>query len=130
MPFLSHWYDSTPKKSRRKRDSNPGSAALEVDALTTRPTRRCVVRGQQTTSHNSTFVSISQNAVPALHSYHYNTRHCHALRKKLHTRLNYTHALFLVCLVSLTKVINSLTNYHNRKERINQLSNGLKKKKV
>ena len=29
------------KKSRRKRDSNPGSSALEVDALTTRPTRRC-----------------------------------------------------------------------------------------
>ena len=39
--FLSHWYDSTPKKSRRKRDSNPGSSALEADALTTRPTRRC-----------------------------------------------------------------------------------------
>ena len=31
--FLSHWYDSTPKKSRRKRDSNPGSSALEADAL-------------------------------------------------------------------------------------------------
>ena len=28
--FLSHWYDSTPKKSRRKRDSNPGSSALEA----------------------------------------------------------------------------------------------------
>ena len=26
--FESHWYDSTPKKSRRKRDSNPGSSAL------------------------------------------------------------------------------------------------------
>ena len=38
--FLSHWYDSTPKKSRRKRDSNPGPPALEADALTTRPTRR------------------------------------------------------------------------------------------
>ena len=33
-------YDSTPKKSRRKRDSNPGSSALESDALTTRPTRQ------------------------------------------------------------------------------------------
>ena len=35
VPFLSHWYDSTPikKKSRRKRDSNPGSSALEADAL-------------------------------------------------------------------------------------------------
>ena len=33
----SHWsanfYDSTPKKSRHKRDSNPGSFALEADAL-------------------------------------------------------------------------------------------------
>ena len=28
------------KKSRRKRDSNQGSSALEEDALTTRPTRR------------------------------------------------------------------------------------------
>ena len=28
------------KKSCRKRDSNPGSSALEADALTTRPTRR------------------------------------------------------------------------------------------
>ena len=37
---MSHWYDSTPKKSRRKRDSNLGSSALEADALTTRPTRR------------------------------------------------------------------------------------------
>ena len=40
VPILSHWYDSTPEKSRRKRDSNPGSSALVVDALTTRPTRR------------------------------------------------------------------------------------------
>ena len=31
--FLSHWYDSTPTKSQRKRDSNPGSSALEADAL-------------------------------------------------------------------------------------------------
>ena len=30
---LGHGYDSTPKKSRRKRDSNPGSSALEADAL-------------------------------------------------------------------------------------------------
>ena len=36
---LSHWYDSTPEKSRCKRDSNPGSSALKADALTTRPTR-------------------------------------------------------------------------------------------
>ena len=38
--FFSHWYDSTPEKSRRKRESNPGSSALEADALTTRPTRQ------------------------------------------------------------------------------------------
>ena len=30
---MSYWYDSTPKKSRRKRDSNPGSSPLEADAL-------------------------------------------------------------------------------------------------
>ena len=28
------------KKARREQDSNPGSSALEADALTTRPTRR------------------------------------------------------------------------------------------
>ena len=38
--FLSYWYDSTPKKSRRKLDLNPGTSALEADALTTGPTRR------------------------------------------------------------------------------------------
>ena len=31
---------TTPEISRCKRDSNPGSSALEADALTTRPTRR------------------------------------------------------------------------------------------
>ena len=31
------------KKSQRKRDSNPGSSALEADALTTRPTRRSIL---------------------------------------------------------------------------------------
>ena len=34
------------KKSRRKRDSNPGSSVLEADTLTTRPTRRLSVRGK------------------------------------------------------------------------------------
>ena len=33
MPILSYWYDSTLEKSRRKRDSNLGSSALEADAL-------------------------------------------------------------------------------------------------
>ena len=37
---LSHWYDLTrKKKKRRKRESNPGSSALKANALTTRPTR-------------------------------------------------------------------------------------------
>ena len=44
---LSHWYDSNPEKSRRKRNSNPGSSALEADALTTRPTRRCSKQSTQ-----------------------------------------------------------------------------------
>ena len=36
----SHWYGMTWKKAlRRTWDSNPGSSALEADALTTRPTR-------------------------------------------------------------------------------------------
>ena len=71
--FLSHWYDSTPKKSRRKRDSNPGSSALEADALTTRPTRRCTrggrcdktawrEQGNWTVKH---FLQISQSLGPS-----------------------------------------------------------------
>ena len=39
--FLSHCYDSTRRKAhQRKQESNPGSAPLEADTLTTRPTRR------------------------------------------------------------------------------------------
>ena len=34
------------KKSRRKRDSNPGSSAFEADALTTRPARRDLKNGR------------------------------------------------------------------------------------
>ena len=41
--FLSYWYVSTREISRRKRELNPGPSALEADALTTRPTRRCQV---------------------------------------------------------------------------------------
>ena len=44
VPILSHWYDSTLKKSWHKQDSNPGSSAVEADALTTRPTRRFTTR--------------------------------------------------------------------------------------
>ena len=43
--YGGHWYDSTPEKSRRKRDSNRGPSALEADALTTRPTRRSLYSG-------------------------------------------------------------------------------------
>ena len=39
VPIVKSRYDSTPEKSRRKRDSNPGSSAPEADTLTTRPTR-------------------------------------------------------------------------------------------
>ena len=49
--FLNHWYDSTPEKARRKRDSNPGSSALEADSLTTRPTRRFCSTDQDEISH-------------------------------------------------------------------------------
>ena len=45
--FLSHWYDSTPEKSRSKRDWNPGSSAPEADALTTSPTRPSKERGEE-----------------------------------------------------------------------------------
>ena len=40
VPILKSLVRLDPAKSWRKQDSNPGSAALEADALTTRPTRR------------------------------------------------------------------------------------------
>ena len=49
--FKSHRYDSTPDKSRCKRDSNSGSSALEADALTTRPTRRSSIGGSCRSEH-------------------------------------------------------------------------------
>ena len=54
---MSHWYDSTPKKSRHKRDSNPGSSALEADALTTRPTRLFQAREEKTGEKSGLFPS-------------------------------------------------------------------------
>ena len=57
--FLSHWYDSTPEKSRRKRNSNPGSCALEAVAVTTRPTRRSVTEGLNSTSRDCLVFVIS-----------------------------------------------------------------------
>ena len=40
VPMFKSLVRLDPEKSRRQRDSNPGSSALEADALTTRPTRR------------------------------------------------------------------------------------------
>ena len=40
VPFFKSLVGLDQEKSRRKRDSNPGSSALEADALTTRPARR------------------------------------------------------------------------------------------
>ena len=40
VPVLKSLVRLDPEKSRGKWDSNPGSSALEADALTTRPTRR------------------------------------------------------------------------------------------
>ena len=62
--FLSHWYDSTPKKSRLQRDSNPGPSALEADALTTRPTRRLRFATRHTESCPcSPYLCLSQPAL-------------------------------------------------------------------
>ena len=63
--FFSHWYDSTLKKSRRKRDSNPGSSALEADALTTRPTRRSNSKGAHMWTHQQINFSSSSSAFPS-----------------------------------------------------------------
>ena len=41
-------------KSRRKRDSNPGSSALEAEALTTRPTRRSYTQPNTPTASTAT----------------------------------------------------------------------------
>ena len=54
-----------PEKSRRKRDSNPGSSALEADALTTRPTRR-----SPKAERHGLYVSITND----LHSAQINSR--------------------------------------------------------
>ena len=44
--IFRHWYDSTPKKSRRKRDSNPGSSTLEADTLPLGQRGGSVARGE------------------------------------------------------------------------------------
>ena len=43
----NHWYNDPVKSPRGKKESNPRSAALEVDALTTRPTRQSDIRKEQ-----------------------------------------------------------------------------------
>ena len=62
--FLSHWYDSTPKKSQRKQDLNPESSALKADALTTRPMRQS--RGENAINVNITLASNLDWHRPAL----------------------------------------------------------------
>ena len=52
--FWSHWYDSTPEISRRKRDSNLGSFTLKADTLTTRPTRRLYNMYRRINAHTHT----------------------------------------------------------------------------
>ena len=68
--FLSHWYDSTPKKFRRKRNSNPGSSAFEADALTTRPTKRLSKMRRRRSSSNDRNNSSYNN-----HHYHHHLLH-------------------------------------------------------
>ena len=51
---MSHWYDSTAKKSRRKRDSNPGSSALEADALPLSQRGGCVAAESLSNRHTTT----------------------------------------------------------------------------
>ena len=46
MPIFKSLVRLEPEKSRHKRDSNPGSSAPEVDALATRPMRRCASLGR------------------------------------------------------------------------------------
>ena len=50
------------KKSRRRRDSNPGPPALEADALTTRPTRR-LKSGRRSHGHHVQQVLSRRGAV-------------------------------------------------------------------
>ena len=49
LSLRTTWHMTCYMWSRRNRDSNPGSSTLEVDALTTRPTRR-----SHSTSRNQT----------------------------------------------------------------------------
>ena len=53
VPILKSlvWLD--PETFQRKRESNPGSSALEADALTTRPTRRPLNTDNNKNNNNS-----------------------------------------------------------------------------
>ena len=105
---MSHWYDSTPKKSRRKRDSNPGPSALEADALTSRPTRRShasalthtqtrVLTHARTVLHQCT----PHHTTP-LHdtARHYTKLHCVHYSALQNTTLHAPLLLFVDCLTS------------------------------
>ena len=62
----SHWSASTPKKSRRKRDSDLGSSALDVDALTTRLIRRLPWQATDTTGRALELVAWCPNTAKGL----------------------------------------------------------------
>ena len=51
-------------KCRRKRDSNPGSSALEADALTTRPSRRSTEEGNFSTQRQFLRSCVRSEQVP------------------------------------------------------------------
>ena len=51
------------KKSRRKRDSNPGSSALGADTLTTRRTRRLIPGGVPREAHMHALISHTLSVV-------------------------------------------------------------------
>ena len=59
-----------PEKLCRQRGLNPGSSALEADALTTRPTRRSNVRESRKKSANILPTQVETISVPADQYWH------------------------------------------------------------
>ena len=63
------------KKSRCKRDSNPGPSALEADALTTRPTRRSGLRDTEISSTSSVHSRFFTHTFELSHHFSFTNRH-------------------------------------------------------
>ena len=80
---LSHWYDLSPEKSDRKRDSNLGSSALEADTLTPRLTRRFVERTFYYNEHRGRAFQKSELKFQALQQREHRLQNC---RKHSHWR--------------------------------------------